>query len=327
MFNEESLKLGSSLVQMTEGTLNIENLERRPKESSTDSDQSLAFWKFEAKSRDSQISELNGKLQALNQNILTLKAQTNALSKELGYSRSKNYDLDVECYLLKEQLDSKDKEIEKLKLELDLFQSNEKNWQKIIEENIKFKTKNQELIGKIGKLENFYKNLGKEENFCQKWQSPKKNDQINLKEDFVKNRKKMKKKSLNEDWMHRGNKREKQFSLEKLRIPMSYQASLSPGKTDRLVVSSNNVVEDLMLILEVESVKEVLQKVLNLKNNCKNFNKLQKFFDSLSKLIIECSPENTYTKPPTLKQVWKWITTLLEDYMKLKTTQSLKNSE
>jgi hypothetical protein len=137
----------------------------------------------------------------------------------------------------------------------------------------------------------------------------------------------MKKKSLNEDWMHRGNKREKQFSLEKLRIPMSYQASLSPGKTDRLVVSSNNVVEDLMLILEVESVKEVLQKVLNLKNNCKNFNKLQKFFDSLSKLIIECSPENTYTKPPTLKQVWKWITTLLEDYMKLKTTQSLKNSE
>ena len=46
----------------------------------------------------------------------------------------------------------------------------------------------------------------------------------------------------------------------------------------------------------------------------------EKFYESLAKAIIDCSPPDTYKlKPPNLKQIWKWIRNLIEEYMIIKT--------
>ena len=46
----------------------------------------------------------------------------------------------------------------------------------------------------------------------------------------------------------------------------------------------------------------------------------EKFYDSLAKAVVDCSPPEAYKmKPPNLKQIWKWIRNLIEEYMILKT--------
>lgn len=50
-----------------------------------------------------------------------------------------------------------------------------------------------------------------------------------------------------------------------------------------------------------------------------------KFVDKMKKLVEECSPPNSYrNQHPTLKQTWRWIKTLMEEYMKMK---KYKNQE
>lgn len=47
----------------------------------------------------------------------------------------------------------------------------------------------------------------------------------------------------------------------------------------------------------------------------------EKFYESLAKAVVDCSPPDTYRfKPPNLKQIWKWIRNLIEEYMVIKTT-------
>ena len=44
----------------------------------------------------------------------------------------------------------------------------------------------------------------------------------------------------------------------------------------------------------------------------------QKFIDSITKMVMECSPTSD-NKPPNLKQIWKWLKHVFHDYMELKT--------
>lgn len=45
----------------------------------------------------------------------------------------------------------------------------------------------------------------------------------------------------------------------------------------------------------------------------------EKFHESLAKAVVDCSPPNTYKLRPTLKEIWKWVRNLIEEYMVLKT--------
>jgi len=46
----------------------------------------------------------------------------------------------------------------------------------------------------------------------------------------------------------------------------------------------------------------------------------EKFHETLAKAVIDCSPPDMYKlKPPNLKQIWKWIRNLIEEYMVIKT--------
>jgi len=43
-----------------------------------------------------------------------------------------------------------------------------------------------------------------------------------------------------------------------------------------------------------------------------------KFTTCIQDLVLRCSPHGTYSGTPTLKQAWKWVKRLMEDYMTLK---------
>ena len=46
----------------------------------------------------------------------------------------------------------------------------------------------------------------------------------------------------------------------------------------------------------------------------------EKFHENLAKAVMDCSPPDLYNlKPPNLKQIWRWIKNLIEEYMTIKT--------
>jgi len=75
---------------------------------------------------------------------------------------------------------------------------------------------------------------------------------------------------------------------------------------------------EAMKIIGVSDTKNFYSKLHHLNAAYTLHKKSQKIMERLSELVIQCSPSNTFTKPPSIHQIWKWITSLVEEYMKLK---------
>lgn len=75
---------------------------------------------------------------------------------------------------------------------------------------------------------------------------------------------------------------------------------------------------EAMKIIGVSDTKNFYSKLHYLNTAYTIHKKSQKIIERLSELVIQCSPSNTFIKPPTIHQIWKWITSLVEEYMKLK---------
>lgn len=71
-------------------------------------------------------------------------------------------------------------------------------------------------------------------------------------------------------------------------------------------------VKDKLHLKEFSEIPKKFDLMINELTNHK------KFYESLAKVIIECSPVGTFRERPTLKQIWKWIKNLMEEYMNLK---------
>ena len=73
----------------------------------------------------------------------------------------------------------------------------------------------------------------------------------------------------------------------------------------------------------IETVEEIPKRLDFMAHE---LNTHKKFYDCLTKVIMECSPSNTFKEKPSLKQSWKWIKSLMEEYMMMK-TRLRKNSK
>ena len=107
----------------------------------------------------------------------------------------------------------------------------------------------------------------------------------------------------------------KKFNFERLKIPEKLSAS--PPLTARNK-SSKWIVQEVMKVLSVESTDDLMSKLSHLKSHHSKYKKSKQIVDNISKMMVQCSPEGTFKTSPSEKQVWKWITRLLEEYMKLK---------
>lgn len=76
------------------------------------------------------------------------------------------------------------------------------------------------------------------------------------------------------------------------------------------------LLSEIMQELEAENLEELPQKARNLKFFNKEAGKL---VDCLTDMIINCAPEGYFTNTkPTMKQIWKWLKSILKEYMILK---------
>ena len=302
----ELSKLENTLEQICEGTLN------------TFSEQeSLTYLKTEVQTKQQLINDLNSMQEDLKLTLSTLKAQNNSLHNELNTCRNKNYELDVQLYLLKETIFNKDKEIQKLLFENECHKATENSSKFLIEENLalreEIKANKANFEGKLKNLlrknEELLKNLKKNNEYIAalKFSRQGKNS-----DDFL-----IKKKSKSS---------EHKFKFSKLQIPADFNTQASPEKkfnlTERITHNSNSIISEILELLGIDSQTKIIPTLAHLKNSHEKEKKYKKFFKKISLVVYDCTPAGFFKNEPNISQVWKWIITLLEEYMKIKQSKN-----
>lgn len=87
--------------------------------------------------------------------------------------------------------------------------------------------------------------------------------------------------------------------------------------------SYQSVCQDLLRSLGLESLSEVYPRVVHLQKSHSRNAQYKKLFSKLSRLIISSSESSS--KHLTPKQIWKWATALLSDYLTLKANSHILN--
>jgi hypothetical protein len=75
-------------------------------------------------------------------------------------------------------------------------------------------------------------------------------------------------------------------------------------------------------ILNASSSNDLKEKIMKLKEVQNKYKKTQKFISKLSNMLVQISPLGSFEKEPSTRQIWKWLTRLLEEYMKIKQSVS-----
>ena len=314
------LKLGNSSEGLTERTMLTESPEKQIMidDSALLDEYSITLLRDELEAKTKIIGSMRSNQNDLIQSIKTLKAQNLSLHKELNSCRSKSYDLDVELYLAKEEICAKDKELESIRVELKNLQLLIKNSQNLKEENLSLKEEIQSLKVR------YERKLAKEK---------EKNDDVGkLATDRQGNGfglDGLLNKGVTQEFRQKNltKSADRGLNLDYIRISRKFQTSSSPQKflnqTDRPGGISGSLLSDLQIFLSVDQPHKILSSVVHMMENSKSLKKYKKFFSSLADLVIECSPAGAFVAKPKPKQVWAWITRLLEEYMKLKKVNEL----
>ncbi|OMJ77251.1 hypothetical protein SteCoe_23200 [Stentor coeruleus] len=120
----------------------------------------------------------------------------------------------------------------------------------------------------------------------------------------------------------------KKIDFQRLRIPEKFETLASPEKyeqnfTDRSIENKyKKLCYESMRIIGVTSTKDIFPRLLHLRQYHTKNKKSKKLVSCISNMIIQCCPDGTFKNPPTTREIWRWITRLLEEYMKLKQTTS-----
>ena len=69
-------------------------------------------------------------------------------------------------------------------------------------------------------------------------------------------------------------------------------------------------------------LQDFYSKLSHLRQYHKKYKHSKRLIDKIADVIVQCSPTGSFNRNPSLHQIWKWITGLLEEYMALK--QSLE---
>ncbi|OMJ94688.1 hypothetical protein SteCoe_2023 [Stentor coeruleus] len=260
---------------------------------------------------------------------------------EKGKCREKNLDFDSikmgkEAY--EKEIDSlhsllqiKEKELNKAIFEKDLHEKNEGDLKKKLEE---YKKREEKILAELNELRRSYENLEKEKTEISKALS-------NAKEVIETQRKSLRTKDeyerydikTEEDEKDREKRKgqtfdQKKFDFQRLRIPERIATGPSPERVDHNFTDRNDegkykkICHELMRIIGVSTSKELFPRFMHLRQHHLKNKKSKKLCEMISDMIIQCSPEGAFKEQPTIREIWKWITRLLEEYMKLKQTIS-----
>lgn len=114
------------------------------------------------------------------------------------------------------------------------------------------------------------------------------------------------------------------IDFNRLKIPERLGTSSSPERfehhfTDRgEELQYRHICEDAMKIVGCTSPKDFHSKLIHLRHHHSKYKKVKSLIDRISEMIVQCSPEGMFRTVPTVRQIWRWITKLLEEYMNVK---------
>jgi len=78
---------------------------------------------------------------------------------------------------------------------------------------------------------------------------------------------------------------------------------------------TGKILKEIITELEIENIGDILPRIKEIQESSKINNK---FVDSLLDLVARCSPAGSFEGRPNVKQAWKWIKRLMEEYMNMK---------
>ncbi|OMJ76791.1 hypothetical protein SteCoe_23765 [Stentor coeruleus] len=266
--------------------------------------------------------------------IEVLKDEKKALSTENIQLRAKIQDIEKQVDSQIDRLQKKDKELNKLIFDKDMYIKAEEDYKRIIEEmrkkseyiskeNVEFKQLFEVLKHEKREiLKNFRDIESKSESMLKNMKI--KEDLINNLQQTISDLEK-EKSSLGNSANINSNMNSGKISIRKLEISNSRGISESPDKkkifglserTDKLMYK--NLYLEAKELLSAENHNEFKDKIAKVKDIYAKYMKLKKFIDKLADMIIQCSPSGSFSKEPSTHQIWKWLTRLLEEYMKIK---------
>ena len=249
-----------------------------------------------------------------------LSALNNELSKENSELKKENYEITKENKELTRQITDLEKKNSEILNE-------DQELQKENTELIKCNTELKELYEFIEEEKKYFESeLIEAEKLIQRLQKT-----LKLKEDAIMDlhhsRSNLEKElgSLTQQNFHKDS--DKKIDFKRLKIPDRRGVSNSPERagfnfTERTEdVSYKVMCQEAMKIIGVSSSKDFYSKLLHLKQYHSRCKKSRKLIDRLSDMIVQCSPVGSFNKEPNTHQIWKWITRLLEEYMKIKQSE------
>lgn len=117
-------------------------------------------------------------------------------------------------------------------------------------------------------------------------------------------------------------KKEKQIKIFERRFTNSPEKN-EHGLTERSEdVSYKIMCHEAMKIVGITSTKDFYSKLVHLRQHHSRYKKSRRLIDKITDMIVQCSPSGSFSKEPNTHQIWKWITGLLEEYMKIKKSLS-----
>jgi chromosome segregation ATPase len=266
--------------------------------------------------------------------IEVLKNEKKALSTENIQLRAKIQDIEKQVDSQIDKLQKKDKELNKLVFDKDMYHKAEEDYKRIIEEMRKktehISKENVEAKQIIEVLKHEKREILKSlRDIESKSESMLKN--LKIKEDLISNLQQSicdlekEKSSLGNSANLNSNLNSGKISTRRLEISDLRGVSESPDRKKIFGLSERadetmykNLYLEANKLLSAENHNDFKDKIVKVKDIYAKYMKLRKFIDKLADMIVQCSPSGSFNKEPSTHQIWKWLTRLLEEYMKIK---------
>lgn len=263
--------------------------------------------------------------------IESYKSQNKLLHSENTHLKVKLQESQRESDVLHDKLQKKDKELKKALFDKEIAAQAEDENKKILEEA---KRKNEILIKENNELRLVF-----DQNRQEKKEILKSNKELEFRLDSLQKSMKLKEDTIN-DLKKSFNHLQKEggFSTKNLKaqtskvdlkcLPDQRELSESPERKNLQMserseeVFYKTICTEALKILNIDNPKDLNEKIRSLKQVQLKYQKLKKLFDKISDTIVQVSPTGSFSDRPSSHQIWKWLTRLLEEYMKLKQSTS-----
>jgi len=282
------------------------------------------------------LSRLTQMQESLYIEIESLQNEKKNFANENNLLRAKIQDLEKQFDIQLEKLQKKEKELNCLIYEKEIFIKYEEETSRLIED---FKKKCESLHKENLDVKQSMENARLEKRDLMKYikeselkiESFQRNIRVkdevivNLEqtvEDLERTRLSIRPEYSSQNFKAQTNK----LKISKLELPEKRVVSESPERKSFQI--SDRVEPYKILYLEVKkmlnasSSADLREKIIRLKEVFIKFKKTQKFISKLSNMIVQISPSGSFGSEPSTRQIWKWLTRLLEEYMKLKQSVS-----